>query len=527
MKGNEASKMPKRSKPCRRHVVFVRSFWLLLASATACFGAAPMGWNSWNSFANIVNSQIVQEQAKALASNGMKEAGYENVVIDEGWWLGARDAAGNIVVNHKQWPAIQPGQKDGDMSNIAAYIHSLGLKAGIYTDAGRDGCSMYPDSGPKLPNTGSEGHYDQDFLQFSKWGFDYVKVDWCGGDKERRSGAVQYAQIARAIQNAKKITGRNLYFSICEWGSQNPWFWGPGVGGIESTIWRTGGDIIPPVVESLHDPEHDKRVITADNVLQSFDAGLHPEAQHTGYYNDLDMMVMGMRGMTNSLDRVHMGLWAISSAPLMVGSDLTRLSPATLSLLTNREALAIHNDPYGLQPIKVDEPSPGIQIWVKPMAIAGRRAIGILNRTDASTQVKINWEKLGLKGTPKSLRDVWNGANVKTTNGTVSVPAHDVVLLVVDGDDKSPEEYPANRDSITGMKATHGPTFAILYYANTSSHVVVLPVKSTSGLFTALALPPTVGSEAGAIGLILPHGTAELSFEPEQVEIRNLDLYAW
>ena len=148
-------------------------------------------------------------------------------------------------------------------------------------------------------------------------------------------------------------------------------------------------------MESLHDPEHDKRVITAGNVLDSFDAGLHPEAQHTGYYNDLDMMVMGMRGMTNSLDRIHMGLWAISSAPLMVGSDLTRLSPATLSLLTNREALAIHNDPYGLQPIKVDEPTPGIQIWVKPMAIAGRRAIGILNRTDASTQVKINWEKLG------------------------------------------------------------------------------------------------------------------------------------
>ena len=486
-----------------------------------------MGWNSWNSFANIVNSQIVQEQAKALASNGMKEAGYEYVVIDEGWWLGKRDAGGNIAVDPKQWPAIQPGQKAGDMSNIAAYIHSLGLKAGIYTDAGRDGCSMYPDSGPKLLNTGSEGHYDQDFLQFSKWGFDYVKVDWCGGAKEGHSGAVQYAQIARAIQNAERITGRNLYFSICEWGSQNPWFWGPGVGGIESTIWRTGGDIIPPVVESLHDPEHDKRVITADDVLHSFDAGLHPEAQHTGYYNDLDMMVMGMRGMTTSLDRAHMGLWAISSAPLMVGSDLTRLSPATVSLLTNREALAVHNDPYGLQPIKVDEPTPGIPIWVKPMATAGRRAIGILNRTDASTQVTIHWDKLGLTGTPKSLRDVWNGQNVETANGTVSVPAHDFVLLIVDGEDKTPQEYSANGDSITGMKSTRGPTFARLQYANTSGNVVVVPVKSTSGLFTALALPPTVGSETGTVGLILPHGTADLSFEPQSVAIRKLYVSAW
>jgi Alpha galactosidase A len=309
-----------------------------------------MGWNSWNSFANIVNSQIVQQQAKALASNGMKEAGYEYVVIDEGWWLGERDAAGNIIVNLKQWPAIKPGQKDGDMANIADYIHSLGLKAGIYTDAGRDGCSMYPDSGPKYMNTGSEGHYEQDFLQFSKWGFDYVKVDWCGGAKEKRSGAVQYARVARAIRRAEAITGRELFLSICEWGSQNPWFWAPGIAAIESTIWRTGGDIIPPVVESLHDPEHTKRVITLKNVLDSFEAGMHPEAQHTGYYNDLDMMVMGMRGMTDAMDRIHMGLWAISSAPLMVGSDLTRLSAATLSLLKNREALAIHNDAYGLQP---------------------------------------------------------------------------------------------------------------------------------------------------------------------------------
>jgi hypothetical protein len=505
----------------------MRFSWLILVSATACFGAAPMGWNSWNSFANIVNSQIVQQQAQALATNGMKEAGYEYVVIDEGWWLGERDAGGNIVVDPKRWPAIQPGQKDGDMTNIAAYIHGLGLKAGIYTDAGRDGCSMYPDSGPKYLKTGSEGHYDQDFLQFSKWGFDYVKVDWCGGAKERLSGAVQYAQIARAIERAEKITGRKLYLSICEWGSQNPWFWGPGVGEIESTIWRTGGDIIPPVVESLHDAEHDKRVISAGNVLDSFDAGLHPEAQHTGYYNDLDMMVMGMRGMTDALDRTHMGLWAISSAPLIVGSDLTRISTATLSLLTNKEALAIHNDPYGLQPIKVAEPTPGVQIWAKPMAIAGRRAIAILNRTDASAQVMINWDKLGLIGAPKSLRDVWSGRDLNTAEATASVPAHDLELLIVDGEDKAPAEYPVNQTSITRIQSTRGPTFARLQYTNTSSHVVVVPVKNTSGLSTALALPPTVGSDSGTAGLILPHGTADLSFEGQAGVIRKLDVYGW
>jgi len=500
---------------------------LLLAYATACFGAAPMGWNSWNSFANIVDSQIVQQQAQALASNGMKEAGYQYVVIDEGWWLGERDAAGNIVVNAKQWPALQPGQKDGDMANIAAYIHSLGLKAGIYTDAGKDGCSMYPDSGPRYSNTGSEGHYDQDFQQFSEWGFDYVKVDWCGGAKEKLSGAVQYAQIAHAIQKAEKKTGRKLYFSICEWGSQNPWFWAPGVGEIEGDIWRTGGDIIPPVVESLHDAEHAKRVITAENVLDSFDAGLHPEAQHTGYFNDLDMMVMGMRGMTDALDRTHMGLWAISSAPLMVGSDLTRLSAASLSLLTNKEALAIHNDPFGLQPIIIDEPAPGVQIWAKPMAVAGRRAVAILNRTDAPAQVKVNWKKLGFKGLPGAFHDVWNKRDLVSADATVLVPAHDLALLAVDGEDQAPAEYTASQTSISGIQASPGPSFARLHYANTTGHVIVSRMKSTSGLSTAIVLPPTIGSEVGTVGLILPRGTADLSFDGQPRAIRKLDVYTW
>lgn len=486
-----------------------------------------MGWNSWNSFANLVDSEIVQQQAKALATNGMKEAGYEYVVIDEGWWQGQRDSAGNIVVNPKQWPAIIPGQKDGDMANIAAYIHSLGLKAGIYTDAGRDGCSMYPDSGPKYMNTGSEGHYGQDFLQFSRWGFDYVKVDWCGGAKEKRSGAAQYAEIARAIEHAEKTTGRPLFLSICEWGSQNPWFWAPGVGGIENAMWRTGGDIIPPVVESLHDPEHDKRVITLQDVLDSFDAGLHPEAQHTGYYNDLDMMVMGMRGMDRTMDRIHMGLWALASAPLMVGSDLTRLAPQTLSLLTNKEALAIHNDPYGLQPIKIVEPAPGVQVWAKPMAVAGTRAVAILNRTNAPVHVKIDWGTLGLEGTPRSLRDAWNGQAVTTSGTGFNVPAHDLVLLSVEGVDKKPAEYTENQSEIAGIQATSGPTFARLEYVNSSGGVAVIHVRSTSGFSTALALPATTGSTSGTVAMILPRGTADLSFEAQPGAIRKLSVYSW
>jgi hypothetical protein len=239
------------------------------------------------------------------------------------------------------------------------------------------------------------------------------------------------------------------------------------------------------------------------------------------------MMVMGMRGMTDGLDRTHMGLWVISSAPLMVGSDLTELSPATLSLLTNEEALAIHNDSYGLQPIKVDEPSPGIQIWVKPMAIAGRRAVAILNRTNASAQIKVNWEKLGLSGAPKSWRDVWNRRDIASVNAAVSVPAHDLALMVVDGEDKTPVEYPAIQTNISGIQATHGPTFAQLRYLNTSGKAAILRMKNTSGLSTALCFPPTGGSETGTIGLILPNGTADLSFEGQPVTIRKLDVYSW
>ena len=163
-----------------------------------------------------------------------------------GWASATTD--GNFVVDPKAWPALAPGEKAGDMTNIVRYIHGLGLKAGIYTDAGIDGCSMYPDLGPVYKHVGSEGHYEQDFLQFAQWGFDYVKVDWCGGDKEKLDPAVQYAEIARAIAKAEAATGRRLYFSLCEWGKNNPWTWAANVGGAPADIWRTSGDIVAPIV---------------------------------------------------------------------------------------------------------------------------------------------------------------------------------------------------------------------------------------------------------------------------------------
>jgi hypothetical protein len=311
------------------------------AAAQAQTALPPMGWSSWNSFSNTVSSDVAMAQAKAMAAAELKKAGYQYVNIDEGWWLGERDAEGNIVVDPKAWPAIAPGERAGDMSNIVRYIHALGLKAGIYTDAGKDGCSMYPDLGPAYFHVGSEGHYEQDFLQFARWGFDYVKVDWCGGDKENLDPQVQYGEIARAIARAEQITGKRLYYSICNWGKQSPWSWAPGVGGAPQAIWRTSGDIVDPVVAGN---VHANRKVSFEKMLANFDQGIHPEAQHTGYYNDPDMMVLGMPGLNAEQNRLHMALWAISGAPLLIGADLTKLDAETLAALTNSDAIRVDQD---------------------------------------------------------------------------------------------------------------------------------------------------------------------------------------
>jgi len=394
----------------------------------------PMGWSSWNSFSNTVNSDVVIQQTEALVSSGMKGAGYTYINIDEGWWMGKRDAKGNIVVEPKQWPALQPGEHDGDMANIARYIHHAGLKAGIYTDAGEAGCSFYgPDLGPPVPHTGSEHHYDQDFLQFAEWGFDYVKVDWCGGNNEKLDAAKQYAEIAQAIKRAEKTTGHKLYYSICNWGSADPWMWAPGIGGVHADIWRTSGDIVAPIVANT--PNANRRA-SFTGVLSNFDQGIHNQAQHTGFYNDLDMMMVGMPGLTESQNRVHMSLWAISGAPLIVGADLTKLDNAAKAILTNERVIAVDQDPLGVQAIKVAEPQPGLQIWVKPLSVAGDRAVLLLNRTSAEATIEVSWKQAGLgTSSSASVQDLWTGKELKSSSSgfAASVPAGDAAFVIVHG----------------------------------------------------------------------------------------------
>ena len=462
----------------------------------------PMGWSSWNSFSNTVDSRVVMEAAQILAASGLQENGYCYVNIDEGWWLGDRDRNGNIVVDAKQWPALTPEEHGGDMTNIVKFIHSLGLKAGIYTDAGEDGCSYYgPDLGPKEPHTGSEGHYGKDFLQFAKWGFDYVKVDWCGGSEENLDAAVQYAEIARALQRAEAATGHRLFYSICNWGKASPWTWAPGIGGTTACIWRTSGDIVAPIV--ANSPNGNRRASFGE-MLGNFDKGIHPEAQHTGYFNDPDMMVVGMPGLSDAQNRVHLALWAISGAPLIVGADLRGLSPASLATLTSREVLAVDQDPLGLQCIKAAECGRGLEVWSKRLVAHGlisRRAVVLLNRTASAAPISVEWAALGLKPDSAAVRDLWKRQDMGTKPGsyTATVAAGDATLLLIEGNEGEVTRYEAAVSAggtcFTGVQSSRGMTAVEIAYRNGSDAPLLAELRINSHLPTVVAFPATAADQ--------------------------------
>jgi hypothetical protein len=382
-----------------------------------------MGWSSWNSLAATFNEATIRAQVDAFVAAGMPAAGYQYINIDEGWWQGARDSSGNIVVNPTQWP--------GGMSAIASYIHSKGLKAGIYTDVGRHGCGFYfPTGQPAAPNTGSEGHYLQDMTQFARWGFDFVKVDWCGGDAEGLDAQSTYQAIRAAVASASATTGHPLVLAICNWGRQNPWNWGAGTG----AMWRTSTDLI-----------FFGQAASLPPVLSSFDQAQHPVSQHTGYVNDPDMLTVGMPGLSAAQNRTEMSLWAISGAPLIAGNNMVTMSAATAAILKNAEVIAIDQDPRGLQGVKVAEDSAGLQVYGKVLAGSGRRAVLLLNRTSAAATMNVRWTDLGLTAGAASVRNVWSATNIGSRTGSysVSVPGNDSVLLTITGTESGATTYEA------------------------------------------------------------------------------------
>ncbi|MER5452671.1 ricin-type beta-trefoil lectin domain protein [Streptomyces sp. NPDC002764] len=444
---------------------------------------APMGWASWNSFASKIDYNVIKQQVDAFVAAGLPAAGYKYINIDEGWWQGTRDSAGNITVDTGEWP--------GGMSAIADYIHSKGLKAGIYTDAGKDGCGYYyPTGRPAAPGSGSEGHYDQDMLQFSKWGFDFVKVDWCGGDAEGLDAATTYKSISDAVAKAAATTGRALTLSVCNWGKQNPWNWAPG----QAPMWRTSTDII-----------YYGNSPSMTNLLSNFDQTLHPLAQHTGYYNDPDMLMVGMDGFTAAQNRTHMNLWAISGAPLLAGNNLATMSSETAGILKNPEVVAVDQDPRGLQGVKVAEDTSGLQVYGKVLSGTGNRAVVLLNRTSSAQNITVRWADLGLTNASATVRDLWSRSNIGSygTSYTTSVPAGGSVMLGVTGGTEASSSTYTGTSSFSGVVAgSTGVKVVDVAYTNSTSAARTATLKVDGQGTTTVSFPPT-GSSQGTISVMV------------------------
>jgi alpha-galactosidase len=367
-----------------------------LLSASLCFAAdlaltPPMGWNSWNKFAEKIDDKTVREVADAMVSSGMKDAGYVYINIDDSWEAG-RDAQGNIQTNSK-FP---------DMKALANYVHSKGLKLGIYSSPGPKTCADYE---------GSYQHEEQDAKTWAAWGIDYLKYDWCSASKVYQPSEMK--AVYKKMGDALKATGRPIVFSLCQYGLQSVGEWGASVGG---NLWRTTDDI-EDTWKSMSTIGFDKQMTNGKY------AG-------PGHWNDPDMLEVGNGGMNAVEYRTHMSLWAMLAAPLLAGNDLRDMSDETRQILTNKEVIAIDQDKLGRQGYKISKEA-GAEMWVKPLE-NGDLALALFNRSEAMVSVRAVWELLGLQGKHK-VRDLWAHADLGSFRDFYSrdVAAHSVVLLRV------------------------------------------------------------------------------------------------
>ncbi len=346
----------------------------------------PMGWNTWNKFGCNVSDSLIRQTADAMVTSGMQGAGYQYLVIDDCWQV-ARDSSGQIVADSARFPH--------GMADLAAYVHSKGLKFGVYTDAGTQTCQGRP---------GSLNHEEQDARTYASWGVDYVKVDWC--HHQGLDARVQYPKFRDAFARS----GRRIVFSICEWGSNQPWEWAPPVG----HLWRTTDDISDSWASMIRNAD-----------LSS----LHADVAGPGGWNDPDMLEIGNGGMSADEYRAHLSLWAVMAAPLIAGNDLRTMTAETKAILTNPEVIAVDQDSLGTQGWLAEQPSLGLQVWVKPLKDGGR-AIVLLNRTSAPAQISADLAALGLRGRVR-VRDLWAHADRGTFSGrfSASVPSHGVVMI--------------------------------------------------------------------------------------------------
>ena len=369
-----------------------------------------MGWNSWNKFQCDVNEELIRETADAMATNGMKDAGYQYINIDD-CWQGQRDAQGFIQPDPKRFPS--------GMKALADYVHSKGLKFGIYSDAGAKTCGGRP---------ASRGHEYQDALTYAQWGVDYLKYDWCGCEDLNAKGA--YTTMRDALHAA----GRPIVFSMCEWGQNKPWLWGKDVG----NSWRTTTDITP-----CFDCDLDHKTWQQWGVLQILDAQ-KPLREYAGpgHWNDPDMLEVG-NGMSVNEDRAHFSMWCMLSAPLISGNDLRDMSRETLEILANKEVVAVDQDALGVEAFE-HAGKDGVEVWFKPLS-NGSWAMCVLNRNNVAKPVSIDWKDEKVTDSLSSrdahfdtatysIRNLWLKADAGDTGKMLNaeVPGHDVLMLRLD-----------------------------------------------------------------------------------------------
>ena len=350
--------------------------------------APPMGWNSWNHFGCKVSDAIVRAQADAMVRTGMKAAGYDYVNIDD-CWEGVRDSDG----------FIHPNSKFPDMKALADYVHSKGLKLGIYSSPGPKTCGGYE---------GSYGHEKQDAETYAKWGVDYLKYDWCTARFMYKPE--EYQGAFEKMHDALVSTGRPIVYSIH--GRGRVWEWAQSVG---ANLWRTTGDIKDTY-----------------NRMVAIGFGQEGLAQFAGpgHWNDPDMLEIGNGGMRPEEYRMHMSLWCLLAAPLITGNDLTHMTPETLAILTNPDVIAVDGDPLGVEGHRVWEEGP-LEIWMKPLA-DGSKAVGLFNREQSTIKITLKFSQIGIIGRA-TVRDLWTRKDLGVFDGSYSadVQEHGVVMIRV------------------------------------------------------------------------------------------------
>ncbi|MBM7789532.1 NPCBM/NEW2 domain-containing protein [Tenggerimyces flavus] len=349
----------------------------------------PMGWNSWNKFACDIDEELIRETADAMVSTGMKAAGYEYVNIDDCWMAPTRTADGRLQADPVRFPS--------GIKALADYVHARGLKLGIYSSAGLHTCQGLP---------ASLGNEEIDAQSFADWEVDYLKYDNCG--HPGLPGIPRYKAMADALAK----TGRPIVYSVCEWGSEQPWLWADGIG---ADLWRTTGDISDnwSSVMSLLDQQ----------------VGIEQYARQSGW-NDPDMLEVGNGGLTPDESRAHMSLWALLNAPLLAGNDLRSVSAADLAILTDPEVIAVNQDWGGRQGSKLRDDG-ATEVWAKPMS-SGGVAVVLLNRDSSARTISASAASLGLAGRRFVVRDLWADTS-RESSGVVraSVPSHGAAMFVV------------------------------------------------------------------------------------------------